>query len=94
MDKNKLRKLAGLAKIYVGVEDEDKILKLLNNDIETVKAIDKIDTDGLEGLVNPYNMCLETYDDVVSDGDKQKEIMNCAKKSMYNYFIAPKIIDN
>jgi Asp-tRNA(Asn)/Glu-tRNA(Gln) amidotransferase C subunit len=45
-------------------------------------------------LINPYNMCLETYDDEVSDGDKQKEIMNCAKKSMYNYFIAPKVIDN
>jgi aspartyl/glutamyl-tRNA(Asn/Gln) amidotransferase C subunit len=94
IDKEKLRKLEKLAQLSIPLDMEDAILKLVNNDIETVKYVYSIDTEGLENLINPYEIYLETYPDVVSDGDKQKELMNCAKHSMYNYFVVPKILDN
>jgi aspartyl/glutamyl-tRNA(Asn/Gln) amidotransferase C subunit len=94
MDKNKLHKLEKLARLDIPLENEDSMLKLLNNDIETVKTIYSIDTEGLDNLVNPYEIHLETYPDEVTDGDKQKELMDCAKFSMYNYFIVPKVLDN
>ena len=90
-DKNKLKKLAKLARIEI--EDEDKILSLLNQDIETVKSIDEINTDGLEPLNNPYEIELDMKEDIVSDGDKQEELMKVAPKSMYNYYIVPKVVE-
>ncbi len=32
-------------------------------------------------------------EDIVSDGDKQEELMKVAPKSMYNYYIVPKVVE-
>lgn len=90
-DKNKLKKLAKLARIEI--EDEDKMLNLLNQDIETVKSIDEINTEGLEPLNNPYEIELDMKDDIVNDGEKQEELMKVAPNSMYNYYIVPKVVE-
>ena len=94
MDEKKLEKLAKLARIEIKEEDKARLLGLLNDDINTVKAIYDIDTEGLEPLVNPYDMVLETHEDVVTDGNKGDTIMSCTPESMYNYFIVPKVLDN
>lgn len=90
-DKNKLKKLAKLARIEI--EDEDKMLNLLNQDIETVKSIDEINTEGLEPLNNPYEIELDMKGDIVNDGEKQEELMKVAPNSMYNYYIVPKVVE-
>ena len=66
----------------------------MNNDISTVKTIYDIDTENLEPLTNPYDMILETHEDIVTDGNKVKILMDCTPDSMYNYFIVPKVLDN
>lgn len=94
MDEKKLEKLAKLARIEVKEEAKARLLELLNDDINTVKAVYDINTDGLEPLTNPYDMVLETHKDIVTDGNKGDIIMSCAPESMYNYFIVPKVLDN
>ncbi|MBO4956243.1 MAG: Asp-tRNA(Asn)/Glu-tRNA(Gln) amidotransferase subunit GatC [Rickettsiales bacterium] len=90
----KLNKLAKLARIEIKDNEREKIKSLLDLDIESVKDISSIDTDGLEALTNPYDMVLNNIqEDVVSDGDKQEEIINCAPQSMYNYFTVPKVVE-
>ncbi len=93
LDNKSLQKLAKLARIEIKKEDEEKILNLLNNDIITVKAVNDINTDGLEPLINPYDMQLIVHKDEITDGEKQEELMKCAPKSMYNYFIVPKVVE-
>lgn len=94
MDEKKLEKLAKLARIEIKDKDKSKLLELLNNDISTVKTIYDIDTENLEPLTNPYDMILETHEDIVTDGNKVKILMDCTPDSMYNYFIVPKVLDN
>lgn len=94
MDEKKLEKLAKLARIEIKDKDKLKLLELLNNDISTVKTIYDIDTENLEPLTNPYDMILETHEDIVTDGNKVKILMDCTPDSMYNYFIVPKVLDN
>ena len=94
MDEKKLEKLAKLARIEIKDKDKSKLLELLNNDISTVKTIYNIDTENLEPLTNPYDMILETHEDIVTDGNKVKILMDCTPDSMYNYFIVPKVLDN
>lgn len=90
----KLNKLAKLARIEIKDNEREKIKSLLDLDIESVKDISSIDTDDLEALTNPYDMVLNNIqEDVVSDGDKQEEIINCAPQSMYNYFTVPKVVE-
>ena len=90
----KLNKLAKLARIEIKDNEREKIKSLLDLDIESVKDISSIDTERLEALTNPYYIILTNIqDDIVSDGDKQEEIINCAPQSMYNYFTVPKVIE-
>ena len=94
MNEKKLEKLAKLARIEIKDKDKSKLLELLNNDISTVKTIYDIDTENLEPLTNPYDMILEAHEDIVTDGNKVKILMDCTPDSMYNYFIVPKVLDN
>lgn len=94
MDEEKLKKLANLARIEILEKDKDKLLTMLNSDIDIVKAIYDVDTNILEPLTNPYDMQLEMHNDEISDGDKQEFLMQCTPKNMYNYFIVPKVLEN
>lgn len=94
MDSEKLQKLAKLSRIEIRPEDEKHLLDLLNADINTVKAVYTIDTEGLEPLINPYDMQLRTQEDGVSDGDRRDDLLHCAAKSSYGYYIVPKILEN
>ena len=57
-----------------------------------MEALDKIDTSNLKELVNPYDIELKTYEDIVSDGNVVDELMKCAPKELYNYFVVPKVV--
>lgn len=92
VDDEKLSKLCKLAKIYIKPEDNEKFLNLINNDLELLEALDGIDTDGLKELTNPYDIELRTYEDIISDGEKVDELMKCAPKELYNYFVVPKVM--
>lgn len=92
VNSEKLNKLCKLAKFYIDPKNTDKFLDLINSDLELLDALDEIDTNGLTELVNPYDIELETYEDVVSDGNVVDELMKCAPKELYNYFVVPKVV--
>ncbi len=92
VDSEKLNKLCKLARIYIKPEDTNKFLDLINGDLELLEALDKIDTSNLKELVNPYDIELKTYEDIVSDGNVVDELMKCAPKELYNYFVVPKVV--
>ena len=93
VDKKILNKLSKLSKIEVQENEEEKYLKMINDDLEKLESIDEIDVDNIEPLTNPYDMELRQYPDIVSDGDKVDELMKSTPKSLYNYFIVPKVLD-
>ncbi len=93
IDETRLKKLCKLARIEIKTEEVENYLNLLNSDLEKLEALDDINTDGLEPLSNPYDMVLRQYPDVVSDGNKVDDLMKCAPKELYNYFVVPKVMD-
>ncbi len=93
VDENRLKKLCKLAKIEIKSDEVENYLKIINGDLEKLEALDDIDTEGLEELTNPYDMALRQYPDVVSDGDRVDELMKCAPKELYNYFVVPKVME-
>ena len=93
IDEKRLQKLCKLARIEISPEEVEKYLKMLDDDLEKLEALDEIDTNNIQPLTNPYDMVLRQYPDVVSDGNKVEELMKCAPKELYNYFVVPKIMD-
>lgn len=93
IDKTRLNKLCKLAKLEINESEVEKYLQLLNNDLETLEVLDTINVDDLEELTNPYDMELQQYPDILSDGNKTDELMKCAPKELYNYFVVPKVMD-
>ena len=91
MDIKKLQKLVKLSRIEI--INPEKMIELLNQDINGVKSIYEINTDNWEPLNNPYEIELILHNDEVSDGDKQQELMECAPNSMYNYYTVPKVVE-
>ncbi|MDR3290267.1 MAG: Asp-tRNA(Asn)/Glu-tRNA(Gln) amidotransferase subunit GatC [Rickettsiales bacterium] len=93
VDEEKLLKLCKITKLEIAENEIDKYLDMINSNLETLDKLDNVDTSGLEPLINPYQMILQEYPDVVSDGNKVNEVMSTAPKSLYNYFIVPKVIE-
>lgn len=88
-----LKRLAKATMLEIKEEEYDLYLDLINNDIKTMQEVLKIDTEGVEGLINPYDMVLEQHSDVVTEKDNSDKLMKNAPQSLHKYFIVPKIIN-
>jgi aspartyl-tRNA(Asn)/glutamyl-tRNA(Gln) amidotransferase subunit C len=94
IDRDILQRLCKLTKLEIQEEDVDGLLTLMNQNLETLVALDSIDTEGLEPLTNPHQMNLRLYPDEINDGNRTEELMKVAPKQLYNYFVVPKVIEN
>jgi len=90
---SQLKKLAKTTRLEINDEEVEKYLNLMNKDLQDVAEVLKVDTEGYEGLINPYEMELQQFPDEVSDGNKSEELMKNAPQSLYNYYVVPKVID-
>lgn len=88
-----LKKVSKLSRIEISESDKKKYMELIDKDLNDVKEVFNVNTDGLEAMVNPYDIQLKLYKDVVSDGNIVDEIMKNNPKNIYNYFAVPKIIE-
>lgn len=89
----KLKKLSKLSRIEIKDSEFNKYMELIDKDLNDVKDVFNIDTEGLEAMINPYNIELELYKDEISDGNIVDNIMKNNPKNIYNYFAVPKIIE-
>ncbi|MDR1494686.1 MAG: Asp-tRNA(Asn)/Glu-tRNA(Gln) amidotransferase subunit GatC [Rickettsiales bacterium] len=94
MDKEKLQRLEKLAMIEIKEKDRENIMNLVNSDIVQVKTLYEVDTNGLEPMTNPYDIRLEVYEDIVSDGGRREELLKCSPQTMSNCFVVPKMIES
>lgn len=92
--KEDFRKLAKSLRLEVLPEEEQEMYDRINSEIESAEWITEFDTTGVEPMVSPYELPLQTAEDEVSDGDKVDEVLANAKEKLYNYFVVPKVIKN
>ena len=58
VDKKRLEEISKLAMLEIKENEIEKYLNLMNQSIETLEALDKINVDNEKELVNPYDMAL------------------------------------
>lgn len=93
IDKERLKKICKLARLQVEENEVEKYLKMLNTDLATLDELESVDFGDFEPLVNPCEITLRQYEDVVSDGNLADDLMKCAPKELYNYFVVPKVME-
>ena len=93
IDKATVAKVAHLARIKVDDAKLDAMTGELKNILDWVEQLDEVNTDGVAPMASPVNAKLVWREDVVSDGDKQTDVLKNAPRSEYGFFAVPKVIE-
>ena len=92
--KQQLRKFADLIRIEIS----DEKLEQMNIDsvVEWLDKLRKIDTTGIEPMLNPSEHTLPKRDDIVNDGGIRNDILSNVPDNSgvsRGYFAVPKVMD-
>ncbi|RUM56849.1 MAG: Asp-tRNA(Asn)/Glu-tRNA(Gln) amidotransferase GatCAB subunit C [Nautilia sp.] len=91
IDEKLLAKLEKLSMIKV--ENKEEMINDLNQIVEFVEILNEVDTDGIEATFNVLNSATPMREDIPTDSDVIKSVLEHAPKVEGNYFIVPKIIE-
>jgi len=91
IDEKLLAKLEKLSMIKV--EEKEKMINDLNQIVEFVEILNEVNTDGIEATFNVLNSATPMREDIPTDSDVIKSVLENAPKVEGNYFIVPKIIE-
>jgi len=91
IDEKLLAKLEKLSMIKV--EEKEKMINDLNQIVEFVEILNEVNTDGIEATFNVLNSATPMREDIPTDNDVIKSVLEHAPKVEGNYFIVPKIIE-
>ncbi len=85
--------VAHLARIRV---DEDRLPGLaeeFNTILGFIEQLNEVDVAGVEPMVSVTPMRLKRREDVVTDGDRQAEILSNAPDAREGFFAVPKVVE-
>lgn len=92
VSKERLERLAWLAKIELSEEEKREFLEQLNEILKAFKSIDELQLENIEPTFHAIEVFNAFREDVVKASLNQKEALSTAKKSKDGFFIAPKIV--
>ena len=93
VDNNTVKKIARLARIHVDEDRLDALAGELNAILSWIEELDTVDTDNVEPLASVTGHSLPIRDDVVSDGNKQQQVIANAPEATSGFFVVPKVVE-
>ena len=87
------RKVAKLARIKVEEEDLPALANEFNAILGFVEQLNEVDVAGVEPMTSVTPMRLKRRADVVTDGDRQAEILSNAPDAREGFFAVPKVVE-
>ena len=92
IDDSVVKKIANLSKINL-TEEEQKLFKVeLNNILEWVDELQKVNTDKVEPMLSVFNESMKLRQDK-SEQTNADDILNNAPEKKEGFFIVPKVIE-
>ena len=85
--------IAKLARINLSEEEVTQYQGELNNILDWVDQLQKVDTDGVPQFTSVNERKLPMRDDVVTEGNLQQEVLANAPDSQYGCFVVPKMVE-
>ncbi|MGZ3766723.1 MAG: Asp-tRNA(Asn)/Glu-tRNA(Gln) amidotransferase subunit GatC [Mucilaginibacter sp.] len=92
IDKETVEKVAHLARLELGEDEKNKMIKDMNKILGFMDKLNEIDTSGIEPLVYMTNERNVLREDVVRHDVTHEEALLNAPKHDENYFLVAKVI--
>ena len=93
IDIDTARKVAKLARIRVEEGDLPKLAGELSGIVTFMEQLNEVDVEGVEPMVSVTPMRLKRRQDLVTDGDRQAQILSNAPDAREGFFAVPKVVE-
>jgi len=87
------RKVAKLARIAVAEEELPALAGEFNAILGFIEELNEVDVEGVEPMVSVTPMRLKRRQDVVTDGNRQAEVLANAPDAREGFFAVPKVVE-
>jgi aspartyl-tRNA(Asn)/glutamyl-tRNA(Gln) amidotransferase subunit C len=93
IDKETARRVAHLARIEVDESALEPLAKDLSRILDFMDELGEVDVEGVEPMTSVTPMRLKRREDVVTDGDRQDDILRNAPDAREGFFAVPKVVE-
>ena len=93
VDKNVVKKISRLARIYVSEERSEMFSVDIGNILNWIEQLKEVNTDGVEPLSGVNEHPLAWRDDTVNDGEITDKVLKNAPEKAGEFFVVPKVIE-
>lgn len=93
MDKQTVLKVANLARLHIDDEKAQALAGDFTNLLKWIEQLDEVDTNGITPMTSVSGQKAYRRPDIVTDGNKQAEIVANAPDAAEGFFVVPKVVE-
>lgn len=93
LSNDQVKHIAKLARLRLTEAELPHYANEINSILKWIEQLQTVNTDGVEALASVSQQALPWRDDVVTDGNKQADILANATGAQYGCFAVPKVIE-
>lgn len=91
--KDDVKKVARLARIAMPEDRLEPMAAELNGILNWIEQLNEVDVEGVEPMTSVVETSLPMRDDVVTDGNRQDEVLANAPRTEDGFFVVPKSVE-
>ena len=93
IDNSTVKKVAKLARLKVDAKEEQNLKNELNNILEWVDKLQKVDTENIAPMLSVSNEPMPMREDIVTSKLDNKKILSNAPEKKAGFFVVPKVVE-
>ena len=93
IDNSTVKKVAKLARLKVDAKEEQSLKNELNNILEWVDKLQKVNTDNIDPMLSVSNEPMPMREDMVTSKLDNKQILSNAPEKKAGFFVVPKVVE-
>ncbi len=93
IDNSTVKKVAKLARLKVDAKEEQNLKNELNNILEWVDKLQKVDTENIDPMLSVSNEPMPMREDMVTSELDNKQILSNAPEKKAGFFVVPKVVE-
>ena len=93
IDNSTVKKVAKLARLKVNAKEEQNLKNELNNILEWVDKLQKVDTENIDPMLSVSNEPMPMREDMVTSKLDNKQILSNAPEKKAGFFVVPKVVE-
>ncbi len=90
---DEVKKIAFLSRIKVDENELEKLSGELSGILDWIEQLQQVDVENVEPLASVVELTQPMRADVITDGNKQEQILANAPEAMDGYFTVPKVVE-